>query len=431
MLRRDRLDLVQDVAGDEHALALGAEPRMMSDQVAAGDRVGAGQRLVEEQHLRVVDEGLGELGPLPHPLGVAADRPGRRARSCRPRRAPGRPPRAPSRREKPPSRAQVVDELRGRSSTRRRRPARGRGRCSGSARGLFQARWPRTRTSPWLGRSWPVASCRSVLLPAPLGPSRPVTPGRDAERQLVQADDVAVPLRDAAELDDRRQAGSCWGSSPEPVQRLDAGGEDPGREHEQARRARRPTRSRGVGRARASAAGRRRSRSAGARRRGRRGRRPAATGGTAPAATAAASARLAARAPRGRGTSRGPTRRRAAPRAAGRGWPCTRPAGTTSASDRLGRTSAATLLTIQRPTQIAADQPRVPRQRRDRQHQRPRRDHDRPAVGDRPEQEPPGVADHAEVEAERRRPSTYASDRRHDHHRGEEHARSRRACPAK
>src|SRR4051794_31741980 len=33
------------------------------------------------------------------------------------------------------------------------------------------------RTVPWLGRSWPVASCNSVDLPAPLGPSRPVTPG--------------------------------------------------------------------------------------------------------------------------------------------------------------------------------------------------------------------------------------------------------------
>ena len=47
--------------------------RMIADQVAAGDRVGAGERLVEEEDERVVDEGLGELGPLPHPLGVAAD----------------------------------------------------------------------------------------------------------------------------------------------------------------------------------------------------------------------------------------------------------------------------------------------------------------------------------------------------------------------
>src|SRR3954447_5016688 len=42
--------------------------------------------------------------------------------------------------------------------------------------GLSQTSRPRTRTVPWLGRSCPVASCRSVDLPAPLGPSRPVTP---------------------------------------------------------------------------------------------------------------------------------------------------------------------------------------------------------------------------------------------------------------
>src|SRR5947199_10378958 len=42
--------------------------------------------------------------------------------------------------------------------------------------GLFHAARPRTRTDPWLGRSCPVASCNSVDLPAPLGPSRPVTP---------------------------------------------------------------------------------------------------------------------------------------------------------------------------------------------------------------------------------------------------------------
>ena len=35
---------------------------------------------------------------------------------------------------------------------------------------------PSRRTSPWLGRSWPAASFRKVDLPAPFGPSRPVTP---------------------------------------------------------------------------------------------------------------------------------------------------------------------------------------------------------------------------------------------------------------
>ena len=40
-----------------------------------------------------------------------------------------------------------------------------------------QAGRPSRRTSPWLGASCPAASFRNVDLPAPLGPSRPVTPG--------------------------------------------------------------------------------------------------------------------------------------------------------------------------------------------------------------------------------------------------------------
>ena len=40
-----------------------------------------------------------------------------------------------------------------------------------------QAGFPSSRTSPWLGRSCPAASLRKVDLPAPFGPSRPVTPG--------------------------------------------------------------------------------------------------------------------------------------------------------------------------------------------------------------------------------------------------------------
>ena len=48
------------------------------DQVqnlAAGDGIGAGERLVEKEHLRLVHERLGQLGPLPHALGIAPDGP--------------------------------------------------------------------------------------------------------------------------------------------------------------------------------------------------------------------------------------------------------------------------------------------------------------------------------------------------------------------
>ncbi len=73
--RRDDLDLVEHVARDDDAPALVAQAMDDVHQVAAGDRVGAGERLVEEEDERVVDEGLRELGALAHPLGVAADGP--------------------------------------------------------------------------------------------------------------------------------------------------------------------------------------------------------------------------------------------------------------------------------------------------------------------------------------------------------------------
>jgi len=40
-----------------------------------------------------------------------------------------------------------------------------------------QAGRPSSFTSPWLGWSCPAASLRKVDLPAPFGPSKPVTPG--------------------------------------------------------------------------------------------------------------------------------------------------------------------------------------------------------------------------------------------------------------
>ena len=49
--------------------------RIRAEHLVAAGRVEAVGRLVEEDQLRVVDEGLGELDPLPHAGGVAADRP--------------------------------------------------------------------------------------------------------------------------------------------------------------------------------------------------------------------------------------------------------------------------------------------------------------------------------------------------------------------
>ena len=74
-VRRERLDLVQDVTGDHHASSSPIQAADHFQQVAPGHRIGAGERLVQKQHARLVDQRLGQLRPLPHSLGVAADRP--------------------------------------------------------------------------------------------------------------------------------------------------------------------------------------------------------------------------------------------------------------------------------------------------------------------------------------------------------------------
>ena len=43
--------------------------------------------------------------------------------------------------------------------------------------------------------------CSSVVLPAPLGPSRPVTPAGEGAADVVDRDHVAVPARDVVDDD--------------------------------------------------------------------------------------------------------------------------------------------------------------------------------------------------------------------------------------
>ena len=61
------------MAGDEQAGALRCEFVEEGDHALSLDRVEAGERLVEYEHGRVVDDGSGELGPLPHALRERAD----------------------------------------------------------------------------------------------------------------------------------------------------------------------------------------------------------------------------------------------------------------------------------------------------------------------------------------------------------------------
>jgi hypothetical protein len=61
------LHLAEQVAGDEHAAPLRGEGTQESPQPRDALRVEPVPRLVEDQHLRVAEEGHGEGQPLPHP----------------------------------------------------------------------------------------------------------------------------------------------------------------------------------------------------------------------------------------------------------------------------------------------------------------------------------------------------------------------------
>ena len=67
------LDLLEDVRAEQHGAALAAHPAQQRHEVQPLARVDPVERLVEQEHRRVVDQGRGELDPLAHPLGVRAD----------------------------------------------------------------------------------------------------------------------------------------------------------------------------------------------------------------------------------------------------------------------------------------------------------------------------------------------------------------------
>lgn len=67
------LDLFEDVRAEQDRPALLAHPADEVHQVEPLPRIHAVERLVQQQHLRVVDEGRGDLHALPHALGVRLD----------------------------------------------------------------------------------------------------------------------------------------------------------------------------------------------------------------------------------------------------------------------------------------------------------------------------------------------------------------------
>ena len=75
---REQIDLVEDVTRDEHVLAFAGQLTEQFDRLGADHRVETVERLVEHHDLRMVGDRLRQLDPLPHALAVARDPPVRR-----------------------------------------------------------------------------------------------------------------------------------------------------------------------------------------------------------------------------------------------------------------------------------------------------------------------------------------------------------------
>ena len=176
-LRRHPLDLVQHVRRHDHRAPLVAQPVQHLDDLAPLRRVEAVQRLVEQQQVGLVGEGLGELHALAHAVGEAAHLAlgdvGEADRLERPVRA------AASGSATLCRRAHSSDDLvRGQERPRR-------ALVGDDADPLVHVGVPARLDAedahrPALGEVNPAHSLSVVDLPAPLWPRRPVTPGPTA-----------------------------------------------------------------------------------------------------------------------------------------------------------------------------------------------------------------------------------------------------------
>ena len=199
--------------------------RSSVDHVQPLARVHAVERLVEQQDRRVVDERAGELGPLAHALGVRADRAvggvGQVDRGDRPGRGGVRIGDALEPRVEP-------RELAARSGsawTASRSGTRPTWRyIVGSPPGRRAVDHGRV---PADGASRPAIRCRSVDLPAPFGPSRPVTPGPSANEMSLTA--TTLPYQRETWSTSRRGGAAVGGArrpaarpSARPTRRVDA-----------------------------------------------------------------------------------------------------------------------------------------------------------------------------------------------------------------
>ena len=123
--------------------------------------------------MRIAHQRGGHLGALAHALAERADRPVGGVEHARPSPARGRARRGRRRRAGRRCSARA-DGPSGRPAPPRPRAPGRRSACTWRSR---RGSRPSTRTVPWLTPVSPAMARISVVLPAPFGPSRPVTPG--------------------------------------------------------------------------------------------------------------------------------------------------------------------------------------------------------------------------------------------------------------
>ena len=163
------IGLVHHVARDEQRRPGLREPVERVPEIAAQHRVESDGRLVEDEHVGATEQRGRERHARALAAGERADLPSREPDRGRPSRALPRRGPEPLRRSARSSRGSPA-----RSGRRRPRAPASRSRCGVVAPGRRRAR-PSTSTVP-LRIIWtPTIARISVVLPDPLGPSRPVT----------------------------------------------------------------------------------------------------------------------------------------------------------------------------------------------------------------------------------------------------------------
>ena len=200
----DRLQLGEQVRRDDHGLALVADVADEPPHVLHPDRVEPVRRLVEDDQLGIADQRGGDAEPLLHAERVAAvavvaaaaesdeldqvvDAVDRDARRGSPAPAGCRPP----------------DTAGWKAGDSISEPTRGRY----AARSDTGA--PSTQASPDVGRTSPSSMPMIVVLPAPFGPTRPVTDPAGTENET-----ASTTVRDPNRLVRRSATTACVADPP-------------------------------------------------------------------------------------------------------------------------------------------------------------------------------------------------------------------------